>query len=100
MLGPDEHAAVKAVLVDLASGRRVSARDIPTLLGVEVPLLQRIASDYPELKAFPLEQVDLAIHNGLNLYVNGILVGETDWEAMGTSSLAAERAFSLWQRPV
>lgn len=100
MLGPKEQAAVKAVLQDLAHGVRVEAAHIHNLVGVELRTLREISDTYPRLNLDSFDDVDLAIHNCLNLYVNGISLRDQDWFMLGTSREDVERAFLLWQRQV
>lgn len=100
MLGLVEQAAVKAVLTDLVAGQRVPASQIDTLLGVSFEQLVKVAEAYPAVEGIDLEVFDLAIHNGLNLYVNGISVSEAEWEEIGSSQADVEKAFEQWQRTI
>ena len=100
MLDPEDKAAVKAVLQDLAEGTRVNPTHIPNLLGIEHATLCQIADTYPKLELVSLADADLVIHNSLNLYVNGLDLRSRDWNMLGTSLAAVERAFALWQRQV
>lgn len=97
MLGPAGQTAVKAVLADLAAGLRVPPVHIHTLLGVEASELRSLAAAYPNLRSISLEIAELAIHNALNLYVNGIELSEEQWKSIGTSLAAVESAFSEWK---
>ena len=91
---------MKAVLQDLTQGERVESIHVFNLLGIEPATLHKIAAAYPRLELLSLVDADLAIHNSLNLYVNGIELADEDWKKLGTSLEAVEKAFALWQRQV
>lgn len=100
MLSVAEQAAVKAVLSDLSRGKRVMRWEWGTLLGVEPGVLDQLAREYPDLRGLSLEEADLAIHNALNLYVNGLSVSREEWAKLGVTLTEVEQAFESWQRDV
>jgi len=101
MLNQAEQSAVKAILVDLVSGSRVPSVHVENLLGISAEQLTAVAASYPHLEGIELEVLDLAVHNALNLYLNGLSIQDEEWTGkLKTSRSDAERAFEQWNRKI